>query len=253
MYYLNGIISEKELSNEDFFYGYSLFETMYGLKGKILFLEEHLTRLTESAKLIGISIDFELEKKIFDFIKQFNEIEEFMIKIQVSQNSFYMKIEKFKGRTEIEGIKGEFIKDYYQNELGYLKSGNYLGNILARRKLNGFEGIFSNRDGIITEGTISNVFFLKNNIVYTPSLELNILPGITRNKIINLCKKIGFEVQEGYFSKENILDSDGIFFTNSLMKMGLLWVSEFENIKKNKTKEIHKLEKEYYKLTNDMI
>ena len=44
-----------------------------------------------------------------------------------------------------------------------------------------------------------------------------------------------------------------MFFTNSLMKIGLLWVSEFENIKKNKTKEIHKLEKEYYKLIRDMI
>ena len=94
---------------------------------------------------------------------------------------------------------------------------------------------------------------IKDNIIYTPNLELNILSGITRTKIIELCKKNNFEVQEGFYTREMLLESEAIFFTNSLMKKGLLWVSEFENLKKNKTSQIHKIEKEYLKMLGDMI
>lgn len=253
MYYLNGTISENELLTEDFFYGYSLFETMYGLNGKILFLDEHINRMRESAKLIGINIKNNIHKDIFNFIDKFGKMDEFMFKIQVSNNNFYMKVLEFKGREAEEGITASFVKKYYQNEMGFIKSGNYLGNILAKKELESFEGVFINRQGIITEGTISNVFFIKNNMLYTPSLDLNILPGLTREIIIKLSNSLGIKVQEGHFTKKDLLESDGIFFTNSLMKMGLLWVSEFENVKKSKTKEIHKLEKEYYKLTRDML
>ena len=253
MYYLNGIISEKELLSEDFFYGYSLFETMYGVNGKVLFLEKHLDRIKKSAKLIGINIKEDINANIADFINKFGNLEEFMFKIQVSNNNLYMKILSFKGREADEGITASFIGKYYQNEMGFIKSGNYLGNILAKKDLESFEGVFINRQGTITEGTISNVFFIKNSIIYTPSLDLNILPGLTREIIIKISKKLGIKVQEGHFTKKELLESDGIFFTNSLMKMGLLWVSYFENVKKSKTKEIHKLEKEYYKLIMDML
>ena len=76
---------------------------------------------------------------------------------------------------------------------------------------------------------------------------------MTRGIIIKISNILEIKVQEGHFYKKDLLESDGIFFTNSLMKIGLLWVYEFENIKKNKMKEIHKLEKEYYKLIRDMI
>lgn len=253
MYYLNGVISSEELLNEDFFYGYSLFETMYGINGKVLFLKEHIKRMLESAKLIGINIKNDIDKDINNFIKKFGKMEEFMFKIQVSNNNFYMKVVKFNGREANGGITASFVKKYYQNEMGFVKSANYLGNILAKKELDSFEGVFVNRQGIITEGTMSNLFFIKNEILYTPSLDLNILSGVTREIIIKISNSLGIKVQEGHFCKKDLLESEGVFFTNSLMKMGLLWVSEFENIKKNKTKEIHKLEKEYYKLIRDMI
>ena len=69
MYYLNGVISSEELLNEDFFYGYSLFETMYGMDGRVLFLNEHINRMLESAKLIGINIKNDIDKDINNFIE----------------------------------------------------------------------------------------------------------------------------------------------------------------------------------------
>lgn len=253
MYYLNGDISEKEVLADDFFYGYSLFETMYGLNGKILFLDEHIKRLTKSAQLINIKVKENIREEILNFVVINSKINEFMFKIQVSNDKFYMKMVEFEGREADKGVTASFVDRYYQNEMGFIKSANYLGNILARKELKTFEGVFVNRQGIVTEGTISNLFFVKNNKIFTPSLDLNILAGVTREIMIKLSEKLGIEVQEGHFLKKDLLESDGIFFTNSLMKRGVLWVSEFENVKKSKTDEIHKLEKEYYKLIMDML
>lgn len=253
MYYLNGIVSDKEVFGEDFFYGYSVFETIYGRKGSLIFLNEHIERLKKSMDILEIRIENDILLEINKFLMAHANYEEFYLKVQVSRTNFYMKLEEFSGRYFEFGIKCQMIEKIYQNELGFLKSANYLGNIIARRELIGFEGIFINRKNIVTEGTISNLFFVKEGIIYTPSLDLNILEGITRNKIIEICKKVGIKVQEGHFGIEDIREAEGIFFTNSLMKKGLIWVAEFENIPKIKTSEIHKLEKEYLKILNDMI
>ena len=120
MYYLNGIISEKELLSEDFFYGYSLFETMSRGKGKVLFLEKHLDRIKKSAKLIGINIKEDIYANIADFINKFGNLEEFMFKIQVSNNNLYMKILSFKGREADDGITASFIGKYSPHGMGFM-------------------------------------------------------------------------------------------------------------------------------------
>ena len=112
-----------------------------------------------------------------------------------------------------------------------MKSSNYLVNILAREEAskNGlYEGIFTNRMGDVTEGSISNIFFVKDGVFKTPSLDLNILSGVTRGKIIEILAKVGVPFQEGHFKKEELEHADGIFITNSLMKNGLLWSNSFE-------------------------
>ena len=88
---------------------------MYGMNGKVLFLNEHINRMLESAKLIGINIKNDIDKDITNFIEKFGKMEEFMFKIQVSNNNFYMKILKFSGREADEGITASFVKKYYQN------------------------------------------------------------------------------------------------------------------------------------------
>ncbi|TDT68613.1 4-amino-4-deoxychorismate lyase [Hypnocyclicus thermotrophus] len=256
MYYLNEKIYNKSPLGEDYFYGISLFETIMGYKNKLIFLDEHLKRLENSMKFIGI--DKKIEKNyLYDLINQEKDLnDEFMLKIQVSSENLFIKIENFSHRYFKNGIKLVEIVKYYQSELGFLKSGNYLLNILARKEVmkeNGFEGVFRNRNNIITEGTISNIFFIKDEIVFTPSLDLNILNGIVREKIIEILKKNGIKVQEGHYTSKNLLEADSIFISNSLMKLGCLWVSEYNNIYYKKSEIIHLIEKEYLKLIKSMI
>lgn len=256
MYRLNGKTYEKDPFSNFQNYGKGLFETLYGVNNKILFYKEHLERLRKSMDFINLRINYNIEKEI-EKILEVNSYKELMLKILVAEETFYLKLLPFQGRYFEDGIKIKTIKNFYQNEMGMIKSTNYLVNILAREELveeGCFEGVFTNRLGQITEGTISNLFFIKGKKIYTPALDLNILPGITRRKIIEVIREeLELEVQEGYFTLENLKDADSIFFTNSLMKKGLVWVEDFEGKKYKKDEIIHKIENSYFKLLSSML
>ena len=70
---------------------------------------------------------------------------------------------------------------------------NYIGNMLSKReceKQGGFEPVFYNKAKIITECAIRNIFYIKNNILLTPSLDLGILSGVMRDTVLDIARKI---------------------------------------------------------------
>ena len=100
-----------------------------------------------------------------------------------------------------------------------VKSLNYLENIIARReaRLNGYdEAVFLNERGEIAEGTASNIFWVKKDTLYTPSVECGILPGIIREILIDSVNALGLGVEEGGYYPESITGSRFAFLTNSL-------------------------------------
>lgn len=258
MLYLNGKFYDEDTSSKHYQYGMACFETIMGLSGKLVFFHEHIERLVKSLELLGINREIDYKGIVEETIKRSGlEIEqEFFIKILVSDRDVYVKAEKIRHRYEEKGVKLGWINGYYQNELGFLKSSNYLVNILAREEAskNGlYEGIFTNRMSDVTEGSISNIFFVKDGVFKTPSLDLNILSGVTRGKIIEILAKVGVPFQEGHFKKEELEHADGIFITNSLMKNGLLWSNSFEGRRLDKLEIFHIIEKEYLKLVGSVI
>ena len=66
---------------------------------------------------------------------------------------------------------------------------------------------------------MSNLFFVKDDCVYTPSLETGILNGITRQFIFTLLQKKNIEVVEGLFTVEQLLEGDEAFVTNSIQEI----------------------------------
>jgi 4-amino-4-deoxychorismate lyase len=79
------------------------------------------------------------------------------------------------------------------------------------------EVLYLNTDGYIAEGSISNVFWQSGRIIYTPSLECGILPGIMRHQVIERYRARGYIIREGMFELNDIYCSDRIFLTNSLL------------------------------------
>ena len=105
-----------------------------------------------------------------------------------------------------------------------IKSTSLLGNVMSmnQAKDKGCGEVIMHKDNIITEGGASNVFFTDNDCVYTPSLSSNILPGITRDLLINKLKEADIKVEEGKYSLDNLLKSKSVWLTSSTKGLALV-------------------------------
>lgn len=247
--YLNGkIIPSKEavvsVFDHGFLYGDGIYETMRVYDGVIFKLDEHLRRLYRSASMIGLMIPPDL-----DTIK--NSIYETLI--VNSLRKAYVRLTVSRGRGPIgldpdlcpeptiviiaQELK-DYPKAYYEKGISLIisetrrnlkeainpgiKSLNFLNNILAKieaKKRDAYEAIMLNVRGKLTEGTISNVFFCKNGILCTPSLECGILDGITRGLVIDISRREGLKVKEGKFTRNDIYSAEEVFITSTTLEV----------------------------------
>jgi 4-amino-4-deoxychorismate lyase len=125
------------------------------------------------------------------------------------------------------------------------KSLHYMNNIIAKREMLGLmqerepqsfhlqqqvvqiaslpspgaEGLMLSRDGWLTEGIVSNLFFLRQGVIYTPCIETGILPGVTRARVIELARDTGYEVEEGLYIWEQLLEAEEVWLTNSIQEL----------------------------------
>ncbi|MCJ7691325.1 MAG: aminotransferase class IV, partial [Clostridiaceae bacterium] len=123
----------------------------------------------------------------------------------------------------------EVRRNAYSN-LTYVKSFNYVENIIEKDKIikKGYdEALFLNTEGYISEGAVSNIFFVRQGIIYTPKIKCGLLPGIIREFVIKNSLSIGFKIEEGEFTLEKLMGAEGIFITNSIM--GIMKVNKIED------------------------
>ena len=115
-----------------------------------------------------------------------------------------------------------------------IKSLNYIGNMLAKKdaeKAGAFEPVFYNRENIITECAIRNIFFIKEKTLITPGLDLCVLPGVMRDTIMELAPQIGLSVVEDSIPFDSMNEMEEAFISST--GIGLLscywegWKSKF--------------------------
>jgi len=107
-----------------------------------------------------------------------------------------------------------------QLQLAGLKHLNRLEQVLARNEWQDsdiVEGLMSDENGNVIEGTISNVFMLQNGILYTPDLSHCGVAGIMRERLIELAAQEGMSIHIGNITKEQLFNADEIFLSNSLI------------------------------------
>jgi branched-chain amino acid aminotransferase len=110
-------------------------------------------------------------------------------------------------------------------------TGHYLNSLLAvlDAKERGFdEAIMLDNNGHVAEGPGENIFAVKNAVLYTPEVESSILPGITRDSVIELAQDIGYEVMEKPITKEELLSADEVFFTGTAAEVSP--IREIDNV-----------------------
>jgi branched-chain amino acid aminotransferase len=97
-------------------------------------------------------------------------------------------------------------------------TGNYLNSQLIRLEADadGYsEGIALDVRGYVSEGSGENIFIVRNNIIYTPTLGASVLPGITRDSILTIARDLGFKVIEQDIPREFLYVADEVFFTGT--------------------------------------
>lgn len=219
--------------NEAFLYGYGIFETIKFVDDKLFFFEEHMERLYNGCQLIDLKINTQLlalhsVRATCQELIELNQIQAGAVRISYVKNHhdclllIVIKDQIYSPSRYEKGFHLSYakIKRNPYSPLTKVKSNNYLENILARRRVleQGYdEALFLNVYDEICEGSISNIFFVKDEIIFTPAIECGVLPGIIRKQVLELIRDLGLRVQVGRYEREFAVTVDEIFITNSLM------------------------------------
>ena len=106
--------------------------------------------------------------------------------------------------------------------LGGVKSTSYAVNMAAEaeaRARGADDAVFVRDDGVVLEGPVTNVWWRRGSTLYTPSLELGILAGVTRAVLMESAPAAGYSVEEGAYSLAELLDAEEAFTTSSVREV----------------------------------
>ena len=241
--YLNGnwlpaIQANTSLFSQTMHYGNGVFEGIRSYKTEIgvsIFkAKAHFERLLASAKLMHIDLDYsakELEQLTYELLHR-NNLENAYIRPLVFLDENMQLIggvkanlflcawhwEKYLGDQLLRVMSSSFQRPNPKSCHVEAKTvGHYTNSILAttEAKSKGFdEALLTDQSGFVAEGPGANFFFEKDGVLYTPPLG-NILNGITRQTMFELCKELDFTLKEKYFKIDEVLSADGAFFTGT--------------------------------------
>ncbi|MDP2718317.1 MAG: aminotransferase class IV [Dehalococcoidia bacterium] len=226
-----------------FLYGYGLFETMRAYNGVVFRLEDHLNRLMESARVLKFSAipdTIKLSYAISETL-EVNGLKDARIRLNYSIGEGAMvpdpdtckepvtlisaqEYTPLSGKiyeTGYSAILSSFRRDSL-SVLSRLKTGNYLNSLLARRearKAGADEALMLNEKGHLTECSSSNLFLVLNEILYTAPAESGLLPGITRQVVLELAAGLNMDVRIQEIPVDFIKKAQEAFLTNSIMEI----------------------------------
>ncbi len=227
-----------------FLYGDGIYETMRAYDGVVFMIDEHIRRLYRSASLVGLDIGKSadgVKLAIFEIL-QANKLKEAYIRLTISRGEGAVGLDPALCKSPTFVVMAHEFRNYppsyYDEGLALIissvkrnlreainpqiKSLNFLNNILAKIeaiKAGADEALMLNAEGHLAEGTISNIFFVKDEILCTPSVECGILDGITRLVVLDLATRNGLTVREGMFVPEDMFGASEIFITNTTMEV----------------------------------
>jgi branched-chain amino acid aminotransferase len=248
IYLNNRFVPEKQATvsvfDRGFLYGDGVFETLRAYEGRIFLLNEHLSRLRNSAKELGFSLPVslkELRRLLYHSLDR-NHLRNALVRISVSRGPGPIGLDPalcreptliiiprvFNGYAAAAIRRGLKIAIVSVRRISpdmlnpQIKSMNFLNNIMAKiqaKRVRADEGLMLSRDGCLSEGSISNIFLVKNDRLYTPSAGVGILLGTTRQLVIALAQKRGIPVMETRLYPSDLYGADECFLTNTSMEV----------------------------------
>jgi branched-chain amino acid aminotransferase len=226
-----------------FLYGDGIYETVRVYRGNVFHWPDHYRRLKESARRLALACPWS-SRYLLTGVKKVakaNRAPNASVRITISRGpgplgldptvcpkptlAMLLHPERPLEKLWKEGVSIG-IPQVRRNHPACLdpqiKSNNSLNTILAKieaKRMGVFEAVLLNLAGHLTEGTTSNIFFVKKKTIYTPSLSCGLLEGITRRAVIQLGRGNGYVVREGRFTPRDLRSADEIFLTSTTLEI----------------------------------
>jgi branched-chain amino acid aminotransferase group I len=244
--YLSGSLvprSEARISSFDFgfLYGYALFESMRSYSGKVFRLEQHLDRLKRSSETIGLNLpEVDIQKAIYGTLEA-NSLADARIRLTVSLGegeatpepstcknpTLFITANSYTPLSEAVYSKGfkalvSPIRRNSTSPLSQVKSANYLDMMLVKtqaKNAGADEALLLNEKGYVSEGSTSNVFVVSKGKLITPSIDSGILPGVTREVVLEMASTFGIGLEESSVELDELYKADEAFLTNSVIEI----------------------------------
>jgi len=228
--------SNLDVADRGLQYGDGIFETIAYKNGQLQLWDEHMQRMQDSAERLSLAITD--ESYWLDEIKKFNLSGDAVIKLTLTRGISgrgyaYANNDATSRITAVynwpdyaennsEGITACLCETpiSVNSVLAGIKHLNRLDNVLARNEWSDAhiaEGFMLDHNQHVIEGTMSNVFCVLDDEIYTPSLQSSGVAGVMRQHIMKLAEISTIPVNVIDISEQNFLHMDSIFITNSLI------------------------------------
>lgn len=240
-----------------------VYEVIRVIDGVPLFLEEHMDRLVKSSEMISMDIR-PLSGSIASNIKKLIEVNnkpaknlKILVykgdKSYIDYSIFFIQSNYPQPELYEKGIKAILFNALRENPNAKVQNSGLRERVnKALSESSAYEALLVNEAGEITEGSKSNVFFVKNNSLYT-SPKQEVLLGVTRTRVIELARSLGIETIEASIHKSFLEKCDGLFITGTSPKvLPISNVDEF-NYESSKNETILSIMKAYDSLIEDYI
>jgi len=221
-------------------YGDGVFEGLRFYHGRTFLLDAHLRRLAESARAIGLQLPYDAAATaaaIEALIDRYHADQGYL-RLVVTRGPGALGIDPRKCSRPLMFIIADELKLLDSDRIGAgislhiaatrrlpaecldpaIKSLNYLNNILAKLEANRAgmdEALMLNLDGVVSEGSVDNIFIISGGVIKTPPLGDGLLAGITRAVIIDLAGELGIPCEETSLRLEDLFAAEECFLTGT--------------------------------------
>lgn len=221
-------------------YGAGLFETMRSSNGKVFALKDHLDRLFFSAGALSIGTDHD-KKFITDAIHELlkaNKLKDARLRLTLTAGSMTQSEKHRRPTLLITATKLQpYPQEYYQNGVMVIicpfkqnpaepvyghKTTSYFSRMLGlefARENRATEALWFTVDNRLAEGCVSNVFLVKDSVLYTPPIDTPVLAGVARKTVCEIAMKNSIKLMEMDLYIQDLLEADEVFITNAIMQV----------------------------------
>ncbi|MEW6041062.1 MAG: aminotransferase class IV [Elusimicrobiota bacterium] len=244
-HYISAIIASVPLFDRGILYGEGVFETMRAINGKVPFFYKHYRRFEESARFFDMCLKMSPDGIEMAILKltHINRLQDAYVRITATGGNniltsgvlasaarkkcnIFIQTGKYKPPNVENYLSGvtlamSSIRKSRSSIIIRHKTTCFLENMVAKRnavKKKCFDALFLDEEKNVAECATSNIFWVKGETIITPSLKCPILPGITRQAVIDIARKLNIRVVEMDEPKmAGLLEADEVFITNSLI------------------------------------